>query len=319
MSDVRHAVTVEASPQTVYGILAEATRWPETFRPTVHVEQLERTEIGAGVSERIKIWAVAGEEVKCWTSVRDLDPEGLRISFRQEVSQPPVAAMSGAWSMQPLADGGTELVLEHSFRAVDDDPAALTWIEEVTDRNSRTELADIKALAEQATQRAELELTFEDSIVASGRANDVYDFLNQAELWPDRLPHVSRMELNEEQPGVQVMEMDTVTANGDRHTTKSVRVCFPGERIVYKQTVVPALMTAHTGEWRIRSVDRGYEITSRHTVVIRPETVSTVLGADATVADAREFVRRALTGNSRLTLEHAKAFADNRAVSTAQS
>ena len=48
MSDVRHAVTVEASPQTVYGILAEATRWPETFRPTVHVEQLERTEIGAG-------------------------------------------------------------------------------------------------------------------------------------------------------------------------------------------------------------------------------------------------------------------------------
>ncbi|WP_369250091.1 aromatase/cyclase [Streptomyces sp. R41] len=310
MTDVRHAVTVSATPETVYGLLADTTLWPVNFPPTVHVEQLERD----AEAERIRIWAVAGDTVKTWTSRRELDPEGLRITFRQEVSQPPVAAMSGAWILQPLPDGGTEVVLEHTYRAIDDAPDALTWIADVTDRNSRSELANLKALAEQSTDRAELRLTFEDTIVVDGEATEVYDFLYRAGEWPDRLPHVSRMDLTEDEPGVQIMEMDTITADGAMHTTKSVRVCFADERIVYKQVVVPPLMTAHTGEWHVSAVRGGVAVTSRHTVAIRPEAVAGVLGEGATVADAREFARTALSGNSRITLEHAKAFAENNTI-----
>jgi len=32
--------------------------------------------------------------------------------------------------------------------------------------------------------------------------------------------------------------MDTVSPNGSAHTTKSYRVCFPHDRIVYKQTTL---------------------------------------------------------------------------------
>ncbi|MFF4346719.1 aromatase/cyclase [Streptomyces sp. NPDC001530] len=312
MTDVRHAVTVSATPETVYGLLADTALWPVNFPPTVHVEQLER----GAEAERIRIWAVAGDTVKTWTSRRELDPAGLRITFRQEVSQPPVAAMSGAWILQPLPDGGTEVVLEHTYRAIDDAPDALAWITDVTDRNSRSELAHLKALAEQATDRSELQLTFEDTIVVDGEMADVYDFLYRAQEWPDRLPHVSRMDLTEDEPGVQIMEMDTITADGAMHTTKSVRVCFTDERIVYKQVVVPPLMTAHTGEWRVSAVRGGVAVTSQHTVAIRPEAVAGILGEGATVADAREFARSALSGNSRITLEHAKAFAES---STARS
>ena len=306
MNDVQHTIAVTAPPETVYALLADATAWPVHFRPTVHVDRLDED----GPDERLRIWAVAGDRVKSWTSHRHRDPEGLRIAFRQEVSQPPVAAMSGAWVLRGLPDGGTEVVLEHSYRAVGDDPHDLAWIAEVTDRNSRAELANLKALAEQGADRSDLMLTFDDTIVVDGRISDVYDFLYRARTWPDRLPHVARMDLTEDEPGVQIMEMDTITADGAMHTTKSVRVCFADERIVYKQIVVPSLMTAHTGEWRVTPGTGGVEVTSRHTVAIRPEAVAGVLGEGATVTDARAFVRTALSGNSRITLEHAKAYAE---------
>ncbi len=104
--------------------------------------------------------------------------------------------------------------------------------------------------------------------------------------------------------------MDTVTPDGAAHTTASVRVCFPGTRIVHKQTRLPALMAAHTGEWRLTAVRGGVAVASAHTVVLREEAVPDVLGAGATVADARAYVREALSANSRITLERAKAFAE---------
>jgi ribosome-associated toxin RatA of RatAB toxin-antitoxin module len=312
MNDVRHTVTVAAAPETVWALLADTSRWPVDFPPTVHVEHLGRE----GATERIRIWATAADEVKTWTSRRELDREALTITFHQEVSQAPVAAMSGAWILRRLPEGGTEVALDHSYRAIDDDPAALTWIAEVTDRNSRSELAHLKALAERPVDPAELLLTFEDTVTVGGEAADVYAFLYRAQEWPARLPHVARMDLREDEPGVQVMEMDTLTADGATHTTKSVRLCFADERILYKQTKVPPLMTAHTGEWRVTPVRGGVAVTSRHTVAIRPEAVAGVLGEGATVADAREFARAALGGNSRITLEHAKAYAEGLAVRT---
>jgi len=108
------------------------------------------------------------------------------------------------------------------------------------------------------------------------------------------------------------MEMETRTADGSTHTTTSVRVCFPPGRIVYKQVVVPRLMTVHLGEWTVTEQDGAVAVSSRHTIRINPDTVESVLGAGATIADARGFVRDALSRNSRATLEHAKSYAEGR-------
>jgi aromatase len=309
VSDVSHRVIVAAAAETVRALIADTSRWPVIFRPTIHVEQVDQVERSAG-TERIRIWAAAADEVKSWTSRREHSADGRRITFEQEVSQAPIAAMSGAWVLRELPDGRTEVVLEHSYRAVDDDPAALAWIADVTDRNSRTELANLKELAETADERDGLELTFEDTVLVQGDAQQVYDFLHRAADWPDRLPHVSRMQLAEPEPNVQVMTMDTVAPNGSTHTTKSVRVCFPGDRIVYKQVVVPVLMRAHTGEWRVRQTPDGVAVTSQHTVVIQPNAIESVLGEGATVADALAFARNALSTNSGITLSLAKKFAE---------
>ncbi|MFE9750526.1 aromatase/cyclase [Saccharothrix saharensis] len=306
--EVEHEITVQAPPADVYRMLADVENWPRLFPPSVYVDYLERD----GNHERIRIWATANGEPKNWTSRRELDPDNLRITFAQEVSSPPVAQMSGTWVIEPQGEL-TRLRLLHTYRAVDDDPEGLEWIGQAVDRNSKAELPSLKANVELAARTAELTLSFVDSVTVDGAAKDVYDFVNDAGRWTERLPHVASVTLTEDTPGLQVLRMETLTEDGSSHTTESVRVCFPHHKIAYKQTTLPALMTLHTGYWTFEEAENGLTTaSSQHTVVINPDNIAKVLGPDADVARARAFVRDALGRNSRATLNHAKAYAEAR-------
>ncbi|ONI90822.1 cyclase [Actinosynnema sp. ALI-1.44] len=305
---VEHEIKVRAPAEVVYQLIADVANWPRMFPPSVHVEYLERGDTG----ERIQIWATANGEAKTWTSRRVLDPEALCVEFRQEVSQPPVGAMAGAWVIEPISAGESRVRLLHVFRAVDDDPKKLDWIDKAVDLNSESELAALKSNAELAAGAPALSLTFDDTLQVNGSGKDVYDFINDAQLWQERLSHVVKVSLSEDTPGLQVLAMDTRTKDGSVHTTKSVRVCFPHTKIAYKQTQVPALMTLHTGQWLLVENEGGVEVTSRHTVVINEANIAEVLGAGADVEDARKFVRTALGTNSLATLAHAKEYAESR-------
>ncbi|MFE2099107.1 MULTISPECIES: aromatase/cyclase [unclassified Streptomyces] len=306
--EVEHEITVRAPAAEVYRLIAEVENWPRIFPPSVYVDHVERGE----TEERIRIWATANGTAKNWTSRRTLDPAALRIVFRQEVPAPPVAAMGGTWIIEPLSGEESRIRLLHDYRAVGDDPENLRWIDEAVDRNSRSELASLKENIERVTESAELTFSFEDTVRIGGSAKDVYDFLNEAQLWTDRLPHVGRVVLTEDTPGLQTLEMDTVAKDGSQHTTKSVRVCFPHRRIAYKQITLPALMTLHTGYWELAEDGDDVLATSQHTVTLNTANITKILGEAAGVAEAREFVRGALSTNSRATLGHAKAYAEER-------
>lgn len=305
---VVHEIDVQADADAVYRYVADITNWPQVFPPSVHVERLEDD----GPRERIQIWATANDDAKTWRSRRVLDPVVRRVDFRQEVSQPPVASMGGTWTVEPTGERQCRIRLLHHYRAVGDDPDSLAWIDRAVDRNSRAELTALKANAELAAGAPDLLLTFEDAVQVDGAAADVYDFINDAQLWEQRLPHVSRVSLTEDTPGLQVLEMDTRAKDGSVHTTRSVRVCFAPDKIIYKQVVLPALMSLHTGQWLLEPAGDRLTVTSRHTVAINEENVAKVLGEDATVADARTFVRTALGTNSLATLRHAKEYAEAR-------
>ncbi|MER5460523.1 aromatase/cyclase [Streptomyces sp. NPDC002668] len=305
---VEHEITVDAPAAAVYRLIAEVENWPRIFPPTIYVDHVER-----GVdAERIRIWATANGEAKNWTSHRTLDPRKLRITFRQEISSPPVAAMGGTWIVEPLSDSASRVRLLHDYRAVDDDPESLKWIDEAVDRNSRSELASLKQNVELAHASEEITFSFEDTVQIRGQAKDVYDFVNEAGLWAERLPHVASIRLEEDTPGLQTLEMDTRAQDGSTHTTKSYRVTFPHHRIAYKQVTLPALMTLHTGYWTFTENERGVAASSQHTVVLNTGNIARVLGPAASVADAREYVRNALSTNSRATLGHAKDYAENK-------
>ncbi|WP_326654741.1 MULTISPECIES: aromatase/cyclase [unclassified Streptomyces] len=303
-----HEVNVAAPAGAVYGLIADAVRWPLFFPPNVHVQQLESD----GTTERLRMWATANGRVKSWTSRRVLSPGERRVEFRQEVSASPVKTMGGTWIVEPLAAEQSRLTLLHDFTVDGDDPAGVEWVERATDTNSRAELENLRKLAERWAQLDELVLSFEDSVRVDGPAGPVYDFLYRVQDWPRLVPHVSRLDLVEDEPGVQVMSMDTTTADGSSHTTESVRVCFPDEgRIVYKQTATPALMAAHTGEWSVVPDGTGATVTSQHSVVLREENITKILGPDAGVTQARRYIREALGRNSTATLNLAKQHAES--------
>jgi aromatase len=305
---VEHEIRVLAPAEEVYRLIADVTSWPRIFPPSVHVEYVEQDK----AEERIRIWATANGEAKTWTSRRVLRPEELRVDFRQEKSQSPVAAMGGAWVIEPISTAESRVRLLHDYRAEGDDPEKLAWLDKAVDRNSKAELSALKANAELAVDASDPVLTFEDTVRINGRASDVFDFINEAQLWADRLPHVARVVLTEDTPGLQLLEMDTTTKDGSSHTTKSVRVCFPNTRIAYKQIEVPPLMSVHIGLWTFATGPDGVEATSQHTVVINEPNVTKFLGDAATVADAKKFVRDALGTNSLTTLEHARKYAETR-------
>jgi aromatase len=105
------------------------------------------------------------------------------------------------------------------------------------------------------------------------------------------------------------MEMDTVTADGSAHTTRSIRLCTAPERIIYKQLLPPALLHGHSGRWDFFAHPEGTRVRATHTVAIKPEAIAGILGPDADLAGAREYLRTALGANSRATLSHAGAHA----------
>lgn len=308
---MEHARVVHAPTEVLYELVADVTRWPVIFGPSLHVRHLERSR----TYERFQLWALVGGEVKNWISRRTLDAPGLCITFEQERSQAPIVSMGGSWSFHALPGGRTQVVLKHHFSA--DRQQAIDWIAHAVDRNSEDELTALSRIAELGIPLQEIIDTFDDTVQIDGRAAAAYTFIDHSDKWPDRLPHVRRVLLRKEQPGVQHMEMDTVTADGSAHTTKSVRICFPHRQIVYKQLVPPAVLLGHSGAWHFADVpgdpDRAI-VTARHTVAINPAAAREVLGPDSNLADARRYLREALGGNGRATLAHAGSYAQSQSV-----
>ncbi|GAA1852147.1 SRPBCC family protein [Pseudonocardia ailaonensis] len=303
-----HVLDIDAPPERVYPLVADVRNWPRIFPPTLHVELLEPpAPDGAGrAQERLRLWATANGEIKTWTSRRELDAGALRVRFRQDVSQAPVAGMAGEWIVTGREGGGSTVTLTHDFAAVGDDPDAVRWIEEAVERNSTSELGALRSAAEHGADS--LSADFTDSVLVEGLEDpaEVFAFVDRADAWPERLPHVARVELIETTPGLQWLGLETRAPDGSTHHTRSARVVLGPDRIVYKQTELPALLSLHLGEWTFRAVGGGVLASSRHVITVRPERVTEILGPDAGPADALAYVRTALSKNSLTTLGHAR-------------
>lgn len=300
-----HTQLIAASAKVVYQLVADVSRWPAVFGPTVYVNHLWRD----GGAERFRIWATVNGEVAAWTSQRKLDYHNLRISFEQERSQAPVASMGGSWTFREFGPEHCEVELRHHFTAVDDDPGDVQWISTALDANGAAELAALRRIAESGYPVDDVLFAFEDVVHAGGcPAAEIYEFIRRGDLWAERLPHVRSAQMTEDPAGIQHLTMETMTADGSAHTTSSTRLLLDNQ-IIYKQHVLPDLLSGHSGQWTIDDTDSGAVITARHVVALRPEAVTDVMGPDGTLAAARTFIHEALSTNSRATLDHARAHA----------
>ncbi|MFG2754453.1 aromatase/cyclase [Streptomyces xanthophaeus] len=304
---IPYKVRMAAPAGVVYGLIVDAVKWPLYFSLSVHVERLELD----GERERLRIWSLVDGRLESWISWRRLDPVERCVEFRQEVPAAPLDSMGGALTARAQGPHTTELELQYDFRVTGGLPEDVAWADGAAARASLTQLADLKALAERWTRLDELVVSFEDSVRVHGPAELVYDFLYRAGDWPELVPHVTRVDLSEDAPGIQRMTMNTLTEHGSR-TTDSVRICFPhAGRIIHKQTAPSPLLEAHTGEWSVIPDETGVTVVAQHSVVLREEDIATVLGEGAGLAEARAYVREAVGRPGLDLLAQAKRHAES--------
>ncbi|WHM40062.1 SRPBCC family protein [Streptomyces sp. BPTC-684] len=304
LRSAEHQAELAGPADRAYRLVADVTRWPVLFPPCLAARVLESDRD----SERIRLWAIVGTDVRSWTSLRLFDEERLRIDFRQEAPGPPVEWMSGHWHFEETAPDRTRMVLGHEW-SVSGTPGEERRVAEALDRNSRAEGDAVAHWAELVQPLEELVFRVSEETVIHGSPHQVYDFLYRADLWPARVPHVSALDLEESADAdadgalVQTLDMKTRTDDGSVHATQSVRLCFSDERIAYKQTTVPRGLRGHSGEWVLAPVEGGTRVTARHLVALDPSTVEEVFGPGTSLAEARQRAGALLSANSMRTLE----------------
>lgn len=292
-----HEKKVEAPPIDVFYLLANVSRWPTIFQPTVCAERVA----GDDAEETIEIWASANGSLRNWQSRRSIDPLAMSIRFSQLNPSRPLDHMGGEWLIE--AEGnGSHVTLLHDFRLNSSDPSDTDYVARAVETNSRAELEGLSLAA--AAEEQGLFGSVTESVELDAPADEVFKFLNEAGSWSDRLPHVAWSKLSQLGGAGQYLEMATLAGEGKEHITGSYRVSFPEHRqMFYKQDILPGGLTSHTGSWHIRDTGKSTsQATSKHDFCISPNILDSI-GLES----AMRQVRTNFAKNSHTTLRAAAA------------
>ncbi|ABD13499.1 hypothetical protein ThrDRAFT_04660 [Frankia casuarinae] len=296
-----HEIRVGAPAGFVYRLLAGLEHWPSIFAPFVHAERLGTD----GELERVGMWTTSGTRVERWVAFRRCQQEDLRIWFRVEQPPPPLESMERAWTVVPVSDGECLLRLAHELRVTAGVSADIGAVVRQVDVVAEAETAAVRAAAERAVSAPDFLLTLHDDVRVDGPADRVYDFLYAVDRWPDRLPHVTRVDVQQDEPDVQLVEIDTAERRGGVLTTRTARVGRPPRGIVYKQLRLPPLASSHHVRWDIEDGGDHTVVRSIQTVVINGPGIAELLGASTSLEQARSFIRTELGSKVRLILDQA--------------
>lgn len=280
----------------VYGLLADAERWPLLLPAPVHVERMDFD----GRNELLRLWDVdaAGERVRSFHMRRVLDPRTRSVAFELEYALRMGAPTIGSWTVEPQEDAQSLLTLrqERTLERLSGESGERSRRE--WDEETEAQLAQVKEIAERWKRLDQLLLSFEDSVHVAGPAELVYDFLYRIGDWPELVASVDAARVVEDAPGVQLAAVDGFAEpDGGSITTRTARLCFPAAaRIVYKELSSPELIAAHSGEWSLQPDGNGLRVVCAQQVLLREEAVGPVLGEGTELAEARRFVRDWLGG-----------------------
>ncbi|MDJ1136898.1 SRPBCC family protein [Streptomyces iconiensis] len=303
---VSRTVTLSAPLTTVFGLVLRVHEAPQWHPGAIHAEHLGRSDNGD--TDRVRLWSLKDEKSVRTRVLRREIRDGESIVFEHEDPARPGGGVRGGWYFTARADDVTEVEMRHDLGPADAGPG----LAEAVARETVRYLDALREAAEHDTERRRLVLSFEDPLFIVGDVKDVYDVLYEADRWPERMAHVDRLTMTEDEPNIQFFDMDTRTSDGSPHTTRSVRVCLPHREIVYKQIRLPRLLDAHTGYWRFTEAPEGVLARAGHSVTIKPSALG-LLGEGTTAGDARRYLRRVLGTNSMGNLRVAKGYAEERA------
>lgn len=264
---MKHSIAINAPARTVQTIISEALNWPIFFAPTIACEQ---TALDAD-QEELNLWARKGEldTVVSWRSIRRLDSDKRRISFRQQEPKPPLTELSGGWIIHEVDESTTELSLTHRIEATDDE--VLRVSEAATDYNSVAELEAVKTLAETyGSALGDHIVRTHDEVWISASADRVFSALWDVAEWPRMLDHVDKVTVHSASENQHRFSMELGGNAAQEHTVESVRVARPGQWLAFKQIQTPKGVFGHAGTWTIDERDGKSRVVVEHQALLEP-------------------------------------------------
>jgi aromatase len=155
MYHTEHTITVAASADTVYDVLADVEGYARLFPPTESVTMIEESD----THQIARLVVDVSGQRQSWVSRRDLDRGQGTIAYRQLENAPMVAYMGGEWRALPLGANRTQLVITHDFAArptdaVPTEEQATELLKAAVERNSHADLAAVRQEAERRVQAA---------------------------------------------------------------------------------------------------------------------------------------------------------------------
>lgn len=304
-----YAIPVAAPVGVVYGLLADPLRWPVLFPSYVHAERIDTD----GSRELLHLWDMTSDGPRALHVRRRLYPHERTITTERIDPATQQTVGRGVWRVTTDGNGGSVLSLRRERVAT---PFPAPWTpgaDQPPDTEVRSRLDEVRAVAERWERLDELLLAFSDSVRTTGPPELVYDFLQHIENWPDLVPHIDRVQVGTDAPGVQIVDIDsTAWDGGDTVTSGAVRLGFPAAGyLVHKDVVAPQILAGHTVRWSLLPDGSGLTVVCTHSVMLREEALASFLGAGATLTDARHEVRTGLGQASAEILGLAKWHAES--------
>jgi aromatase len=297
-----HQADIAAPAEVAYALVAEAASAPLVFPGTVHVEQLERN----GEDERLRIWAAYGDELRTWTSHRTLRPAQRSVTFQQDAPQPPVAYMRGEWRLDPAGDDHARATLTHAFRAIDDAPQGIAWIEELAEQVSTGQLGALNRYAALGGPSGPATSTFTSEATLRCDSGTACARVLSAADWAGQLPGVEHVSLRRADGDMRLLDLTVKAADGGLRTTQVALVALPGSRIAFKDMRPPEPIAAHVGIWSFEETAQGSRATVRHDVAVRYAAAGQADEA-VTTAETQARARRIVLAASTAILRHLAA------------
>jgi len=253
-----HRIICGADASRVYAIIRNSADWPTLLEPCQAVTVLAADDR----CEHIEITALLNGEPMTWQSRRRFQPEVYGIEATVVAPMKLVATMSATWRIVPVNAAQSLVLLEHEYElcsglagqvdGVNTQAEAQRFIDSAIERNSITELGNIKAAVERGTPYVPgQEQTLRHSIVCRSSADEVYALIRSTDAWPELFDACTGVEILEATPEGELVRVHAhqngvaVSWDTRRRYLDAIR------RVDYELAVPMPLVAAMRGEWRV--------------------------------------------------------------------
>jgi acyl carrier protein len=242
---VESRMTVPVVAEELFGLVADASRWPVLFPSTVHVRRLDKQ----GLTERSEVWELVGDRASTRILRRVVNADRLHIAFSWDeprpaqdpagqAARPSYRELAGEWRFRPLVGGATEVVLRQRYTLDEDAIADPAPAAEAVHCDSARRLAALRRIA-RLGRPARLLLSVSEEVSLPRPIEEVYARVHAA------------------------------FGPGRGYPDESVVVAEP-ERWIARKTLADAPLLTRAELWSFEPVGGGTRATAVHWALIEP-------------------------------------------------